>query len=160
MDGFKVGSRGGMDAINAAAVFSSPDLVAIHDLIWDVIRVLNDLALHVDQIQGSIRALLQPYRPEMGVTTGNEFCMLLLGCTHYRDPYLIHCAPYCLLCHKAGHLGARMQCLNVISDLGPGAPFAGDLSRQPTLLSLIRVLAERQPVGPNEKRSFVTPSKV
>ena len=101
MDGCKVGSRGGMDAINAAAVFSSPDLVAIHDLIWDVIRVLNDLALHVDQIQGSIRALFQPYRPEMGVTTGNEFCMLLLGCS---------------ACHQAGSLARHDIAMDQVAD--------------------------------------------
>jgi len=35
----------------------------------------------------------------------------------------------------------------------------GNLSRQPTLLSLIS-LPERQPAGPLEKRSFVNPFKV
>ena len=40
-----------------------------------------------------------------------------------------------------------------------GPVTAGDQSRQASLLSL-RTLPERQPAGPIEKRSFVTPSKV
>ena len=77
-------------------------------------------------------------------------------CASYPPTIFSACsAPYCLFCLS----GACMQCMHVNSDSGTGAPFReGPVTARSPPPRL--VLAERQPVGPNEIRGYVTPSKV
>ena len=66
------------DAVDATAVLTGAQIQGGPDLLRDVIRVFNDLALHVEQVESAVWSCLEAHRSERWVTAGEELAVGIL----------------------------------------------------------------------------------
>ena len=89
------------DPVDATAVLTGPQIQRGPDLLRDVIRVFDDLALHVEQVESAVRSRLQAHRTERWVAAGEELPVGILegprGAEHRpvrTDDVAVHQMPH------------------------------------------------------------------
>ncbi len=67
------------DPPDATAIGSGADVLFLADACGDVIGVFDDLAVHVEEVEGAIGAHFEADRAEAGILAGDEFAMGFVG---------------------------------------------------------------------------------
>ena len=92
------------DAVDATAVLAGTQIQGGPDLLRDVIRVFDDLALHVEQVESAVWSRLQAHRSERRVAAGEELAVGILEgprSTEHRSIRTNHIAVHQMAHHIA-----------------------------------------------------------
>src|SRR5258705_13825404 len=68
----------GSDAINPATILASTQVEFAPDFLRNVVRMFDDVALHIDQVESAVRAGFDANGPESTIAAGEEFAICFL----------------------------------------------------------------------------------